>query len=428
MERPKSSEIFKKLNTLIPGGVSSPVRAFHTVGMDPLVAVRGEGPYLFDADGNRFVDFVMSWGPLVLGHAYPKVISAVQKQAENGTSFGVTTEREAELAELVMEFFPSVERVRFVSSGTEAGMSAIRLARGFTKREKIIKFSGCYHGHVDALLVAAGSGAMTLGIPGSAGVPDSVVAGTLTAEFNDVESVQKIFESNRDEIAAVILEPIMGNCGFIPPEGSFLRDVQELAQANGALFIADEVMTGFRVAPGGAQELYSFCPDLTMLGKVIGGGLPVGAFGGRKDIMEHIAPAGEVYQAGTLSGNPLAMAAGIATLQEWRSREVFNRAAGFASSLVQAFQELSESNGIALQASSLGTMFGFFFSDVPVKNFTDANNTNRETFNRFYRAAIDEGLYFAQSPFEAGFVSAAHTDEVLTEVVRALDKVFQKIS
>jgi len=424
MRHARSSEVFEKAKRILPGGVNSPVRAFRSVGGEPFIVQRGEGAFLIDVDGNRYVDFINSWGPLVLGHAHPSVVAALHEQAQLGTSFGACHEREVELAEEVQRLFPSLELLRFVNSGTEAGMAVIRLARGFTRREKIIKFEGCYHGHADALLAKAGSGVLTLGLPDCAGVPSAAVSATLVAEFNNIESVERIFAACGDEVAAVILEPVVGNCGLLVPRPEFLAALRKITERHGALLIFDEVMTGFRVHLGGAQALYGVRPDLTMLGKVIGGGLPVGAFGGRREIMEQLAPLGPVYQAGTLSGNPLAMVAGLTTLQEWRKPGVFEIACGVAESLVEGLRSGAARHGVPLVAQSVGTMFGFFFSPTPICSFRDTASTDREAFQRFFHAMLDQGVYFAPSAFEAGFVSAAHAGEAINHALAALDAGF----
>ena len=387
----------------------------------------GQGPYLFDVDGNRYVDYINSWGPLVLGHAHPAVVEAISTQAARGTSFGACHELESELAEVVRGLFPSLELMRFVNSGTEAGMSVIRLARGFTNRKKLVKFEGCYHGHADVLLAKAGSGVLTLGLPECAGVPAQVVTDTLVAEYNNLESVQRLFDECGSDIAAVIVEPVVGNCGLLVPTKDFLQGLRDITARNGALLIFDEVMTGFRVALGGAQALYDVKPDLTMLGKVIGGGVPVGAFGGRKDIMEFLAPLGPVYQAGTLSGNPLAMVAGMTTLREWSKPGVFESAQATTGALVEGLEQAAREAGIPLVADSVGTMFGFFFSDHPVRSYRDTLSTRKESFNTFFHSMLEQGVYFAPSAFEAGFVSAAHAGEALEFTLQALPRGFATV-
>ncbi len=424
MKRTQSSELFSRAKELFPGGVNSPVRAFRSVGGEPFLVERGEGPYLYDLDGNRYVDYICSWGPLVLGHAHPEVTKAISAQLSRGTSYGACHPLELSLGTLVQEIFPSMQMLRFVNSGTEAGMAVIRLARGYTGRRKVVKFEGCYHGHADLLLAKAGSGVLTLGLPDCAGVPESVVADTLVAEFNSTDSVERIFEVHGKEIAAIIIEPVVGNCGLLVPQNGFLNRLREIATQYGALLIFDEVMTGFRVHPGGAQALYGVTPDLTMLGKVIGGGLPVGAFGGRREIMEALAPLGPVYQAGTLSGNPLAMTAGIATLSEWRKPGMFEKAQSVARDLVEQLKTHAEAQGIPLFAENVGTMFGFFFSDRPVHSYRDTLTANKTRFNAFFHEMLNRGVYFAPSAFEAGFTSAAHCGEALEYTVSQLEDGF----
>lgn len=424
----RSEELFQEALRRFPGGVNSPVRAFKAVGGNPFIVSRGEGPYLFDVDGNRYVDYIMSWGPLVLGHAHPEVVAAVTRQLQLGTSYGAPGEPELELARVIQAAMPNLEKIRFVSSGTEAGMSVLRLARAYTGRTKIIKFHGCYHGHADALLVKAGSGVLTLGLPDSPGVPADVASNTLTAHYNDLESVQRLFDENRDQIAAVIVEPVPGNAGLLTPKAGFLEGLREITEQEKALLIFDEVMTGFRVHPGGAQTLYQVRPDLTMLAKVIGGGLPVGAFGGRKEIMSMIAPEGPVYQAGTLSGNPLAMAGGIATVCRWIEGDTFARAERIAKRIAEEFRELSLETGVPIQSASVGTMFGFFFSDAPVSTFADAQRSDLGRFKRFFSACLDRGVYFAPSQFEAGFVSVAHEGEALDYTLQVMKEVLHEMS
>lgn len=420
MDRSRSAELFSRAKGYFPGGVNSPVRAFRSVGGEPFIVQSGKGPFLFDIDGNRYVDYIMSWGPLVLGHAAPVVVEAIARQAHKGTSYGACHELESEAAAVVRGLFPSLELMRFCNSGTEAGMAVIRLARGFTKRRKLVKFEGCYHGHADVLLAKAGSGVLTLGLPDCAGVPESVVSDTLIAEYNNLDSVEQLFAACGDDIAAVIVEPVVGNCGLLVPQPDFLPGLRRITEKYGALLILDEVMTGFRVALGGAQSLYDVKPDLTMLGKVIGGGLPVGAFGGRREIMEMLAPLGSVYQAGTLSGNPLAMVAGITTLQEWSKPGVFERASAVATQLVAGLRAEAARHGLALQADAVGTMFGFFFSDSPVLSYRDTLTVNKNAFNKFFHAMLDSGVYFAPSAFEAGFVSVAHEGEGLSHTLSSL--------
>lgn len=400
------------------------MRAFRSVGGEPFIVRDAKGPYLYDLDGNRYVDYINSWGPLVMGHAHPAVVEAIKKQAELGTSYGACCLAETDLAEILVKQFPSIEMLRFVSSGTEAGMSVLRLARAFTGRQKIIKFSGCYHGHVDSLLVSAGSGAATLSIPDSQGVTKENAADTLVAKFNDINSVLELFENNPDAIAAIITEPVVGNAGFIKPKDGFLQALRNACDKNGALLIIDEVMTGFRVGLNGAQGIYNVKPDLTMLGKVIGGGLPVGAFGGKKDIMQMLAPLGPVYQAGTLSGNPLAMAAGKATLNEWLKPGVFEKTAKLTAQLTATLKELSTNAGVPLQTDYCGTMFGFFFQANPVYSYEDAKLSDLPAFTNFFQSALAKGVYFAQSQFEAGFMSAAHEGEALEHTLSVLREIF----
>jgi glutamate-1-semialdehyde 2,1-aminomutase len=423
----RSQAIFSKAKTFFPGGVNSPVRAFKSVGCDPFIVESGQGPYLIDVDGNRYVDYINSWGPLVLGHAYPAVVEAIAHQAARGTSYGACHDLEWRLAELVQGLFPSMEMMRFVNSGTEAGMAVIRLARGYTKRQKLVKFEGCYHGHADVLLAKAGSGVLTLGLPDCAGVPAAVVGDTLVADYNNLESVERLFAACGSEIAAVIVEPVVGNCGLLVPQPGFLAGLRAITERHGALLILDEVMTGFRVALKGAQGLYGVTPDLTMLGKVIGGGLPVGAFGGRREIMEMLAPLGPVYQAGTLSGNPLAMVAGMTTLTEWSKPGVFDATAAATQRLVHGLREAAAARGIAIQAESVGTMFGFFFSPEPVLSYRDTQRADKEAFNRFFKAMLEEGVYFAPSAFEAGFVSHAHIGEAIDHTLLALPHGFAAV-
>jgi glutamate-1-semialdehyde 2,1-aminomutase len=406
----RSRQLQQRAEKLLPGGVDSPVRAFRAVGGDPPFVVRAKGAYLFDADGNRCLDFFGSWGPMILGHAYPPVVEAIQQAAARGASFGASTAAEADLAELVTRCFPSVKMLRFVSSGTEACMSAVRLARGFTGRNFVIKFEGCYHGHSDAMLVKAGSGVATLGIPGSAGVPAETAQHTLALPFNNLAAVQAAFEARPDEIACVIVEPVVGNAGTIPPAPGYLEGLRALTTEHGALLILDEVMTGFRLSLGGAQQVYGIAPDLTTLGKIIGGGLPCGAFGGRADVMEYLAPLGPVYQAGTLSGNPLAMAAGIATLQELIAKEdviypaLEKTTAAIADGVAGIARELS----VPLTVNRVGSMFTWFFTPEPVTDFADAATSDTEAFGRFHRAMMDAGIWLPPSQFEAAFVSTAH--------------------
>ncbi len=423
-KRKDSERLFTLAKELLPGGVNSPVRAFAAVGGHPLFIDRGEGAYIFDADGNRYIDYVLSWGPLILGHANPRVVSAVQKAVSRGTSYGAPTRLEIELAKRVIELVPSIEMVRFVNSGTEATMSALRLARAFTERREIVKFHGGYHGHADMLLVKAGSGVATLGLPDSPGVPERVVADTLVAEFNDLQSVERAFETHSGKIAAVIVEPVSGNMGMIPPAEGFLQGLRALTEREGALLIFDEVMTGFRVHLGGAQTLYGVRPDLTTLGKVMGGGLPVGAYGGRRDIMEMVAPSGPVYQAGTLSGNPLSMAAGIATLDTLTEYGVWDALEAAGERLVTGLRDAAAKAKIPVVVERVGAMFGMFFSDEPVTNWDSASRADTERYAKYFNALLDAGIHIAPSQFEAGFISTAHgnveIDATITAVARAL--------
>lgn len=416
----KTQALFQRATRVAPGGVHSPVRAFKAVSEPPLVAREARGPYLTDVEGNRFIDYVLSWGPLLLGHAHPEVLAALKDALERGTSYGFSSEPEVELAELITEMVPSVEMVRFVNSGTEATMAAVRLARAATGRDLILKFEGCYHGHADSFLVAAGSGVATLGLPDSPGVPASLAALTLVCRFNDLEAVREQFRSHGERIAAVIVEPFIGNAGLIPPVPGFLPGLREITNQYGALLIFDEVMTGFRVHPGGAQALTGVMPDLTTLGKVIGGGLPVGAYGGKRELMELVAPAGPVYQAGTLSGNPLAMTAGLATLKTARAAGAFEILPRQAKRLADALAAAARSLGVPLWATHAGSMWGFFFSPGPVTNFAQAKASDVARFARFHRAARARGVLLPPSPFETSFVSLAHHDAVIDETVEKL--------
>lgn len=424
----KSRALQKHAEKFIPGGVNSPVRAFRAVGGDAPVITRGHGACLTDADGNEYIDYVGSWGPLILGHAHPAVVKAIQEAAAEGTSFGATSPREAELAELVKRAFPSVERMRFVSSGTEATMSALRLARAFTNRKYIVKFEGCYHGHADALLVKAGSGLATFGIPGSAGVPEEATQFTIALPFNDPAAIKQAFKKFAKKIAAVIVEPVVGNMGCVPPAPGYLEMLRDITAKDGALLIFDEVMTGFRVAFGGAQQLYRIKPDLTCLGKIIGGGLPVGAYGGRKDIMEMVAPLGPVYQAGTLSGNPLAMAAGIATLTELDpDPAIYDRLEFNSELLCNGVVEAAKAASVALTINRVGSMFTFFFTDKNVWDWPSAERSNTKKFATFHRAMLESGVYLPPSQFEAAFLSAAHTADEVNATVDAAAAAFKKI-
>ena len=425
MIRKQSDKLFQAAQAFIPGGVNSPVRACKSVGSDPLFIDRAEGCMLYDADGNAFIDYIGSWGPMILGHRHPAVIQAIQKVLERGTSYGAPTDLEVELARMVVDAVPSVEMVRMVNSGTEATMSAVRLARGVTGREMIVKFDGCYHGHADSLLVEAGSGVATLGIPGSPGVPKAFAARTLSLPFNDIEAVRHLLKEKGAEIAAVIVEPVVGNMGLVPPVDGFLETLREETRKAGSLLIFDEVMTGFRVAYGGAQTLYSITPDISCFGKIIGGGMPVGAYGGRREIMAHIAPQGPVYQAGTLSGNPVAMAAGIATLQQLQRPGFYEALDAVSGRLVDGLKRAAEAGGQRVAVSRVGSMVGMFFSDKPVRNFSDAKASDLKKFTAYYKGMLERGVYLAPSQFEALFVSAAHTDDKIDATIASAEEVMR---
>lgn len=413
----------------IPGGVNSPVRAFNGVGGDPIFFREGKGAWLTDAEGKKYIDYIGSWGPMILGHAHPDVVDAVQKAAIKGLGFGAPTEIEIEMADLVCQLVPSMELVRMVSSGTEATMSAIRLARGYTRRDKIVKFEGCYHGHADSLLVKAGSGALTLGEPSSAGVPAALAEHTLTLTYNDLDSVSQCFEQQGNEIACIIVEPIAGNMNCIPPQAGFLEGLRHLCDQYGVVLIFDEVMTGFRVSLGGAQELYDVKPDLTTLGKVVGGGLPVGAFGGKREIMEYIAPLGPVYQAGTLSGNPIAMAAGLSTLKLLQAPNFHQQLSDSAAALVQGLQQAADNAGIGFATNQVGGMFGFFFTqEKSVSHFAQVVACDQEIFKQFFHGMLGEGIYLAPSSYEAGFISAAHGEVEIQKTITAAKKVFSTLT
>ncbi len=428
MKQTRSESLFELAQKRIPGGVNSPVRAFKGVGGTPVFFKRGEGAYLFDEDGNRYVDYVNSWGPLILGHGAPTVIEAVQKQLVDGLSFGAPTEIEIEMADKVCEIYPSMDMVRMVSSGTEATMSAIRLARGFTGRDKMVKFEGCYHGHADSLLVKAGSGLLTLGTPSSPGVPAALADLTITLTHNDIEGVKACFEEIGNEVACVIVEPIAGNMNCIPPEPGFLQGLRELCTQYGIVLIFDEVMCGFRAAKGGAQEVYNVEPDMTTLGKVIGGGMPVGAFGGKREIMEHLAPLGPVYQAGTLSGNPIAMAAGKAMLEAISQPGFYDDLTQKAQMLCQGLEDLAKKHNIPFTTNQVGSMFGFFFSEEKnISRFEQVQKCDQERFKTFYRAMLDEGVYLAPSSYEAGFICSALSKEDIEFTLKAADSVFAKL-
>ncbi|MEH2078189.1 MAG: glutamate-1-semialdehyde 2,1-aminomutase [Nostoc sp.] len=423
----KSQEVFATAQNLMPGGVSSPVRAFKSVGGQPIVFDRVKGAYIWDVDGNQYIDYVGTWGPAICGHAHPEVIAALHEALEKGTSFGAPSALENVLAEMVIDAVPSIEMVRFVNSGTEACMGVLRLMRAFTNRDKIIKFEGCYHGHADAFLVKAGSGVATLGLPDSPGVPKAATGTTLTAPYNDLESVKALFEENRDEIAGVILEPVVGNAGFIAPDAGFLEGLRELTHEYGALLVFDEVMTGFRIAYGGAQEKFGVTPDLTTLGKVIGGGLPVGAYGGRRDIMSMVAPAGPVYQAGTLSGNPLAMTAGIKTLELLQKPGTYDYLERITKKLADGLLQIAKETGHAACGGQISAMFGLFFTSGPVHNYEDAKKSDTAKFGRFHRGMLERGVYLAPSQFEAGFTSFAHTEEDIEQTLAVARDVMSSL-
>ena len=423
----KSEEIFSAAQKIMPGGVSSPVRAFKSVGGQPVVFDRVQGAYAWDVDGNKYIDYIGTWGPAICGHAHPEVLAALQQALQKGTSFGAPCALENVLAEMVIEAVPSIEMVRFVNSGTEACMSVLRLMRAYTNRDKIIKFEGCYHGHADMFLVKAGSGVATLGLPDSPGVPKSTTNNTLTAPYNDLEAVKALFASNPDSIAGVILEPVVGNSGFIVPDAGFLEGLREITQEHGALLVFDEVMTGFRISYGGAQAKFGVTPDLTTLGKVIGGGLPVGAYGGRADIMSMVAPAGPMYQAGTLSGNPLAMTAGIKTLELLKKPGTYEQLDRITKKLASGMLKVAKDAGHDVVGGQLSAMFGMFFTNTPVRNYDDAKTSDLKKFGRFHRGMLERGIYLAPSQFEAGFTSLAHTDEDVEATLAAAKEVLSEI-
>ena len=423
----KSLEAWQKSKQFIPGGVNSPVRAYRSVGGNPIFIQRGKGAKLYDIDGNEYIDYVASWGPLILGHAHPRVLATITGVMESGTSFGAPTELETDLAELIVDAVPSIDIVRLVNSGTEAAMSAIRVARGYTERDKIIKISGCYHGHADALLAKAGSGVATFGLPDSSGVPADFTRHTLTVPFNDAEAVRQTIEANPDQIACLILEPIAGNMGVIAPRDGYLHELREITDERGIVLIFDEVITGFRVAYGGAQALYDIIPDMTCLGKIIGGGLPVGAYGGKKEIMQEVAPIGDVYQAGTLSGNPLAVSAGIAALKTLAEPGVYNQLENLASALAEGLQDATQRNDIDTFHSRVGSMLMFYFTDKAIIDYESAQTSNTDRFGRYFRGLLEMGIYIAPSQFESGFVSLAHSQADVDRTTRAADEVLSKI-
>mgnify|MGYP006422903791 FL=1 len=419
-----NQKLFQRSQEFIPGGVNSPVRAFKSVGGTPVFFKQGKGAYVWDADNKSYIDYVGSWGPLILGHAHPEVIKAVQNKIKDGLTFGAPTEAELEIAELLCKLVPSIEQVRLVSSGTEATMTAIRLARGYTGRNRIIKFEGCYHGHDDALLVKAGSGALTLGCPSSAGVPAEVTNSTTVLNYNDLEELEQIFSKAGREVAAVIVEPVAGNMNFVTPNPKFLPALRELCTKYGSVLIFDEVMTGFRVGLGCAQGVYNIKPDLTTLGKVIGGGMPMAAFGGKREIMQCLAPVGSVYQAGTLSGNPIAVTAGLATLQMVQTPGFYEKLTSSTQQLINGLTDIAKKNGVPFCAQSLGGMFGLYFrGDIP-SSYAEVMECDVESFNRFFHAMLEEGIYFAPSSFEAGFVSSAHSDMVIRKTLQAAERIF----
>jgi glutamate-1-semialdehyde 2,1-aminomutase len=427
MDIDKSISLFQEAQKLFPGGVNSPVRAFRAVGGQPLFIDRGEGPYLYDVDGNRYIDYVLSWGPLITGHAHPNIVKAIQKAAARGTSYGAPSPLEIELAKKIMDFMPNIEMIRFVNSGTEATMSALRLARAYTKRDKIIKFDGCYHGHADMLLVQAGSGVVTLGLPDSPGVPATTAANTLVANFNDLDSVEMLFKNNPGQIAGIIVEPVAGNMGVVPPQPGFLQGLRRITEREGAVLIFDEVMTGFRVHKGGAQTLYDIQPDLTTLGKVIGGGLPVGAYGGKREIMQLVAPLGPMYQAGTLSGNPLAMSAGIAALDLIRAGDCWEEMEQAAGRLEAGISSAAKKAGIPIQQTRVGTMFTTFFSETMPMDWNSVKVADKARFGKFFQKMLEKGVYLAPSQFEAGFLSLLHDEIIIDATIEAATETFRTL-
>ena len=424
----KNINLFKLSQKFIPGGVNSPVRAFSSVGGSPIFFKKGLGSRLWDENGKEYIDYINSWGPMILGHSHPEIIKTVQNVAQDSLSFGAPTSKELDIAEMLVKLVPSMEQVRLVSSGTEATMSAIRVARGFTSRDRIIKFEGCYHGHSDALLVKAGSGALTFGQPSSAGVPADVAKHTHTLAFNDIKGLEKCFSEIGSDIACVIIEPIVGNMNLILPDIKFLRTLRQLCTKYETVLIFDEVMTGFRVSLGGAQELYGVTPDMTTLGKIIGGGLPVGAFGGKKEIMQMLAPLGPVYQAGTLSGNPVAVAAGLKTLELIQATGFYKELSLVTTKLVEGMTRVAREKGVKFCARSVGGMFGIYFSELPPNSFDEIMNSDREKFNKFFHSMLEQGIYFGPSAFEAGFVSAAHTEKDINDTIEASSKAFESLN
>ena len=419
----KSIALFDQAKSLMPGGVNSPVRAFKNINGNPIFFEKAQGAYLFDADGNKYIDYIGSWGPMIMGHSHPEIVNAIKKQAELGTSYGAPTSLESDVASIIIKNVPSIEKIRMVNSGTEATMSAIRLARGYTNRNKIIKFDGCYHGHVDSLLIKAGSGVSTFGLPDSPGIPEDLAKHTITCPYNNIEAFIEIFNSVKDDLASVIVEPIAGNMGFVPGTLEFLQTIRSYTETNNSLLIFDEVMSGFRVSLGGAQEIYNIKPDLTALGKVIGGGLPVGAFGGKKEIMDYLAPEGPVYQAGTLSGNPLAMAAGATLLNLLIAQNPYKGLEEKAKLVLNGIKEIMISSGIPFSTNQIGGMFGFFFSEELPKNINDVSKTNDEMFSSFINSCIENGIYFAPSKYEAGFISAKHGDTEIDKTLEVINKI-----
>ena len=422
----KSIALFDQAKSLMPGGVNSPVRAFKNINGNPIFFEKAQGAYLFDADGNEYIDYIGSWGPMIMGHSHPDIVNAIKKQAELGTSYGAPTSLESNVAELIIKNVPSIEKIRMVNSGTEATMSSIRLARGFTNRDKIIKFDGCYHGHVDSLLIKAGSGVLTFGLPDSPGIPEDLAKHTITCPYNDIEAFIEIFNSVKDDLAAVIVEPIAGNMGFVPGTEEFLQTLRSYTESNNSLLIFDEVMSGFRVSLGGAQEIFNIKPDITALGKVIGGGLPVGAFGGKKEIMDFLAPEGPVYQAGTLSGNPLAMAAGSTLLKLLIDNNPYKKLEENAKLMLEGMNEIMSSAGIPFSKNQIGGMFGFFFSEELPLNINDVSKTNDKTFSMFINACIKNGIYFAPSKYEAGFISSMHSNKEIDKTLDVVGNIIKK--